>query len=201
MRQVQQVAALTILLGGFLSAQTVTTTFSSTGSGSIGGDVFPSSAFTITTIGDTSDRVGPLYNATWATVNELASITIAGVGTFGFTTQTEDWVATGCCGGFGLYTGDPTSPVGLNLITLYDPVFTSWDELTPLGPLTSTANSYQWADATVMTTGGQLVFDDNVNPVTFQATVATSVPEPSSVALFGLFVAGVGLAYRRRLSH
>lgn len=170
------------------SADMVTFTHSGHGTGKIGAVDFIAS-FTITAIGDTGDRIAPFPDV-FAIPHLSATIDIDGVGVFDFMEGTRTFVnsdvqAVGFSriGGSDLFDG----PFGVA-------VFSTWDMLSSIGPISGGGQLLQWADG-VNTSGGVLDFDDAelTGGVTFTAVV---VPAPSAAAL--LAFGGIAATRRRR---
>jgi hypothetical protein len=167
-------------------------THSAIGSGNIGGIPFTNASFSIFELVDTGDRVAFTNQGGFSIIDTSASINIAGLGLFHFTTPTRTFVnnVLGLVG-FSRGSGD--------LSDLFDgpgsSVFDTWNMLTPIGPITADSGELtQWSRSPVTTDGGVLVFN-NARPInaTFQATL---VPEPSSFVL--LLGAMVWVAFKQR---
>ena len=190
-------ATLLVAVPALASAQTITFTHTgSLGSGTLDGVGFTRKAFTISATGNVLNRQS--FGSGFWIDHDAASISIADVGTFTFTSATRTFVnnsgivgfSRGGAGGFDLYNGPS------------DVQFETWDMTTSIGPVNGFARLLQWGGDPVLTNAGQLSFlnDDGI-AATFQAVVgATAVPEPTSLALFA--VAGILLvghqATRRR---
>ena len=167
------------------------------GSGSIGETVFENRTFTISATINTANVTGT--GSFRQVSHDTAMIEIEGEGTYTFTSGTRHWkngdlvgfARSYGAGGSDLFNGPSDSSIG------------SWDMLTSLATVNGTASMMQWTSPTVDTSGGELVFDvdvtDTINS-TFTATVATvAVPEPSSIAMFGIGALGLfGYSRRRR---
>jgi hypothetical protein len=170
-------------------------THSASGSGSIGGVPFTNASFSIFELVDTGNRVPFTVGGTfgYSIIDTSASINIAGLGLFHFTTPTRTFVNNDI-GIVGFARGDG------DLSDLFDgpgsSVFATWNMLTPIGPITANSGELtQWSFSPVTTDGGVLVFN-NARPInaTFQATL---VPEPSSVVLLLGAMVWVGFRQRR----
>jgi len=150
-------------------ADLITLTHSGVGSGHIGDTPFTYSAFTITELADTANRVP--FSAGFIIPDSSASISITGVGNFQFLVETRTFVNnTFSIVGFAR---------GSNQGDLFNgpsnPAFASWNMLTSVGPITGTTTLMQWSLMPVLTDGGVLVFDDWNSLGSFQARI---VPEP-----------------------
>jgi len=157
------------------------------GSGSIGQLTFSDADFTITTSADFDDTI-PFING-MRLIHETATITIAGVGTFDFITQTQTFVNNA----FGI--------VGFTRITLgdlftgpFNSQFFDWDMTTQLGPITGDGTLQQWAFTNVDTTGGVLFFDGDIVDATFTASFI--IPTPATLSLLAL--SGLTATRRKR---
>ncbi len=161
---------------------------SGVGSGRLGSRNFSQLSFTITAIGNTSNRTTetgsdpswpayPIYH----TPHELAAISIAGIGEFVFFTPTETFVTSDGIVGFkraGRLAGD----------LFVGPYFVSdlagWVMLSGTAEVSGVGQLLQWDPArygSVDTTGGQLIMSSSFTvPTRFRATI---IPEPSTLAI------------------
>ncbi len=168
------------------------------GSGSIGGTAFTEAAFTITSLGDTDNRSSGAAGV-FALVHDTSSIDIDGVGTFALTSDTRTFVSNTLeLVGYAQAVADFGDLIdGPN-----DAALSSWDMLSPIGPLAGTGEILQWGGPVVddipfvVTDGGNLVFADaaSVN-VTFQAII---VPEPVTCSLLLVGMTAMGILRRRK---
>ena len=191
--RVFRVVGLAMLLTLSSFAGTLTITYTSVGTGSVGSTAFTNDSFTITELLDTTNRQS--FTGGYFIDDTSASIAIAGIGTFGFTTPTRSFV-NDISEGFSRATY-----AGNDLLDAPDnSAFSTWDMTTSIGPFTGPGAIFQWAVSPVLTTGGTLVFDTDVDAtVTFQAVAgATSTPEPGSLAFIGLGLLGLGWRARHR---
>jgi hypothetical protein len=170
----------TFLLAGLASicaADPITITYTGTGSGEIGSMPFVNTSFTIVGVGDTSEIQA--FPGGFFLDFESASIDLTGIGDFAITTPTRNFVNNSYAAGF--------SRAGANGTDLYDffgdPLFTSWNMLSSLGPAPEVGVLLQWSsESPVDTSGGVLVFDNQSGVVgTYQGLVGT--PEPSTVMM------------------
>ena len=171
--------SLVSLTGGNCSAAMITMVHSGSGAGTLDGVAFDA-AFTITSIGDTDDRID-LGGGAFSITHLSSEISIDGLGVFDFLISTRTFSASGI--GFGrgpndsdLLSGPADSPLD------------TWDMLSSIGPVTGAMSTLQWGPifGDVETTGGILVFDDAEGLGTFEAIVEgdpgppNPVPEPTS---------------------
>lgn len=197
---VRMVCMVALVGGGPAVAAAQTITFTHTGlfgSGTIGNTSFLRRSFTITSVGDVSTRQS--FVGGFSIAHASSSITIDGVGTFGFTSDTRTFVnnglqvagfSRGTISGLDLYNGPTSALLG------------AWDMLSSIGPLNGTSRLLQWtALPAVQTTGGQLVFNDDAAVTgTFQAVVGPTVvvPEPSTYAMLAAAISVLAVITRRR---
>jgi hypothetical protein len=181
------VAIMALSLGPVCFAKPILFTYESAGAGSINGVAFPTTSFTITARGDTTNRLLS-FLGNYFIAHDSAKIELDGIGTYLFTTQTHTFRNNS-----NFTVGFTRTGNGDLINRIENPQFNQWDMLSSIGPITDTARLLQWSDPPqVFTSGGILFFNTANRLLTFTATV---VPEPSSIMLVACSIAA--LAFRR----
>ena len=179
-----------------VQAGPITYTLSTTASGTIGASTFTNAFVAVSFVGDTTNVTsissglanGLLVNSGTATIN------IAGIGTASFTSPVAmySFDASSLFGVPGVLIGQYVGPLnGPTDITgvLIQNLASNYTLTTPLGPVAGTGgSSAPDPNAIFTTTRGILNFTAppyQTGTTTFIATVAATVPEPSSLVLLG----------------
>ena len=171
-------------------ADTITYTESAIGSGSLGKTDFTNALVTITATGDTGnvvDKGGGLF-----VIILPVELTVQGLGSTMFTDIIQ-FVSNNGSQVAGV--GDNTD--GLGLLFTNNSAFATYNLQTGIGPISGAAAfnpgaSYNTADGAFVTT--------SFGTSTFEAVEASStVPEPSTIAMFGTGLLGLAGAARRKV--
>ena len=162
--------------------------------GTLNGVPFSLSNFIITSFADTANRQD--YGSLVFIDHTSSSIFIAGLGNFDILTGTRIVCEPHLSGGRFLRAGVS----GTDLYDgPYNAAFTTWNMLTPVGPISGQAELEQWVyTPLISTSGGTLIFDDSpLRAATFTAVVA---PEPATLSLLALGGAAVVARRRRKVA-
>jgi hypothetical protein len=188
--RLSKIFGLSTILGLSSFAGTLTYTYSGFGSGTIGGTAFTDAAFTIAGIDNLANRVTGTHG--YYIPDDSTTISINGVGTFGFTTPLlladstlNGWVELGFPASLDILTQGPANSE-----------FLTWNMFSSIGPIAGPVTFFDWTDDTVGTADGTLVFTAFTSSVTFDATVT---PEPSSGPAVGVGLMGVVLVVMRKV--
>lgn len=189
-------ALVALLASSGAWAVPITFTYAGTGSGALGALNFENVDFTITAVGDTDDRQ-TVNTDIFYIEHAAASISIAGIGSVDFITGTRTFLnstqtSTAVVGfsregqlGLDLFNSSASSELG------------AWDMLSSIGPIGSSFRLIQWSNSAVVTNLGNLFFTSDQARGTFQATIGTAVPEPTTLALLSFGILGLGARRRR----
>ncbi|WP_448564910.1 PEP-CTERM sorting domain-containing protein [Thalassotalea ganghwensis] len=176
-------------LSNFAHATLIEFVYTGTGSGSIGGINFSNTAFTITEYSDTNDLLSCGGPCVFIDAQQT-TITLENIGEFNFITGTRTFKNNGLLG------LSRASESGLDLYSGFN--VGDFDMASALAPVAATPGLFQWDNSPVNTSGGVLSFADSSNPGTFEARFASAIPEPSTMAVFGLGLLGLSLRRNRK---
>ena len=186
---------LTGLAAGLASATPITFMISTTGSGSFNGTAFGDNTLTITYATDTLNILAQPTGPSSADPSGTITVAISGVGigTLNHSSFFFDDHATGVLG-----ITDESS--ALDLLDESDAAFSTYTMKINLGPISNAIAGGTGVFTNEQTSNGLLTFTTNSSNASFQAVLATSVPEPDSLSLMlaGAVSLAAGLFRRRK---
>lgn len=188
------ITAFVLILASSVNAAPINLTFSGNASGSLGGTDFTNSNFVITGFGDTLNvQPFPGFPNSIRILTGSVQIAIDGVGgrPISYTPPPQlSFFSNNGGGGVGFF-GLALPPFTDLVIGPTNPVFSTWDMTTSIGPIVGTSDFLEgWTTSTINNSGGRLIFDEASGvPTTFTATEL--VPLPGAVWLFGSGLLGL----------
>lgn len=165
-----------------IAAAPITYTEQAVATGSLGGTGFSDAAVALTFVGDTSNVF--LDSGIWRNEIGTATVTVTGIGTATFTESMEVFDNGGA---MAVGVANPSA----SALDTFNPLLSAYDLQSAIGPLSG--QSFIRPDITFSTNLGGF----NLQIAGDSTFTATTVPEPSSLAMASLGALAL-VAYRRR---
>ncbi len=182
------IAGLAIVASG-ANAAMISFIYTGSASGSLGGNAFGNSTFTIRAFADTASVVST--GTGWRVLHLFpTTIEVSSLG-FSLTLLTATTSAVNSNSDSVIFGNNPAD-LALQILGT-NPAFNTWDMQSSIGPFDLASETLQWTTGFLATDGGFLVLNDGTGVGTFQAIV---VPAPASIGVLGL--AGLVATRRRR---
>ena len=189
---------LALLIGaGFASGASITFTESATATGSLGSNPFTNSLITLTASGDTSNVVDN-GAAGFTLLPVTVSINIVSLTTTANLTDTAAVFSCQNCITAAVGIIDVDAVLGaFDVLDTVDNAFRGYALMTSIGPITG---AIDFNTGRNFNTNLGLFEISSAGNATFTAAAGTSAPEPATVALFGLGLAGLAVLKRRKVN-
>ena len=193
-RRAAAIGAMVVAASGSATAQPITFTFTGTGAGSIAGQAFRLTPFTVTIGTDISAIT--TYPGSPGTLAYLGLGGTIDLGAFGVATFSDPLYVFNNVGASILGFGTPTN---FDLIDLIDASFPTYDLKSSFGPVVNFGTYFNSQFANVSTSLGSLTLT-TIDDRTFQAAVGTTTtPEPAAIVLVATGLVALGAVRRRRM--